>query len=77
MLHLIEKIQGIDYNDVMEKMARKIHLKDADKLDIQYWKKKSPEEKLDILQSLREVYFVLKNENRRRFQRVYRVIKQK
>jgi predicted solute-binding protein len=61
----------------MEKEVRKLHLKDGDELDIQYWKNKSPEEKLDILQYLREVYFEFKNESRKGFQRVYRVIKQK
>ena len=61
----------------MEKSVRKIRLKEADKLDIQYWKNKSSEEKLDVLQCLREVYFEFKNESRKRFQRIYRIIKQK
>ena len=72
------EIKGIiDYNFNMEKKVRKAHLKDGDELDIQYWKSKSPEEKLDILQYLRDVYFEFKNESRKGFQRVYRVIKQK
>jgi len=36
----------------------------------------TPEERLDIVQLLREEYYKFKNENRKRFQRVYRIIKQ-
>ena len=61
----------------MEKVAKKISLKEADKLDIEFWKSKTPEERLDVLQYLREIYYEFKNEDRKRFQKVYRVIKQK
>ena len=61
----------------MEKILKKVSLKEADKLDIEFWKSKTPEERLDILQYLREIYYEFKNEDRKRFQKVYRVIKQK
>ncbi len=61
----------------MERVLKKVSLKEADKLDIEFWKSKTPEEKLDILQYLREIYYEFKNEDRKRFQKVYRVIKQK
>jgi len=56
---------------------KKISLKDADSQDIEFWRKKYPEERLDTLQQLREIYYQFKNENRKGFQRVYRIIKQK
>jgi len=60
----------------MEKILKKVSLKEADKLDIEFWKSKTPEERLDILQYLRELYYEFKNEDRKRFQKIYRVIKQ-
>lgn len=42
-----------------------------------YWRTKTPEEKLDALQQLRELYYDLNNENRKGFQRVYRIRKLK
>lgn len=60
----------------MEKIVKKIPLKKSDRADIEYWKQKSPEEKLDVLQYLREEYYIFKNENRKGLQRVYRIIKQ-
>ena len=59
----------------MDKSVRKINLKDADQYDIDYWKSQSPEEKLDIVQSLREIYYVFRNESRTGFQRIYSIIK--
>lgn len=61
----------------MERVSKKVSLKEADKLDIEFWKSKTPEERLDVLQYLREIYYEFKNEDRKRFQRVYKVIKQK
>jgi hypothetical protein len=60
----------------MDKTVRKINLQDADQHDIIYWKSQSPEEKLDIVQSLREIYYVFRNESRTGFQRIYSIIKQ-
>jgi hypothetical protein len=59
----------------MEKVVKKIPLKNAESLDIEYWKSCTPEEKLDTLQYLRELYYELKNESRKRFQRIYRIVK--
>ena len=61
----------------MERVSKKVSLKEADKLDLEFWKSKTPEERLDVLQYLREIYYEFKNEDRKRFQKVYRVIKQK
>mgnify|MGYP007051605467 CR=1 FL=1 len=61
----------------MKKTFRKISIKDSDRQDVLDWKATSPEEKLDIVQSLRENYFIFKHENRKRLQRVYRIVKQK
>ena len=60
----------------MEKRARKVTFKEAEKKDIVYWKSKTSEEKLDALQELRDLYYELNNESRKGFQRVYRVVKQ-
>ena len=59
----------------MEKVAKKIPLKNAESQDIEYWKSRTPEEKLDNLQYLRELYYELKNESRKRFQKIYRIVK--
>jgi predicted Fe-S protein YdhL (DUF1289 family) len=50
---------------------------EAEERDIQQYKSMTPEERLDILQRLREEYYIFKNESRKGFQRVYRIIKQK
>ena len=60
----------------MKHYVKKLSFEEAEQSDVHYWKSQSPEEKLDILQCLREVYYSVKNESRKRFQRVYRVIKQ-
>ncbi len=51
--------------------------KEAEERDIREYKSMTPEERLDILQRLREEYYIFKNESRKGFQRVYRIIKQK
>jgi predicted solute-binding protein len=61
----------------VKKKIKKLTFKEAERSDLQYWRNKKPEEKLDALQYLRELYYDLKNESRKGFQRVYRVIKQK
>lgn len=60
----------------MERTIKKLTFQEAEKEDIEYWKSKTPEEKLDALQHLREIYYKFKNESRKRFQRVYHIIKQ-
>ena len=60
-------------------MERIVHIsrnfKEAEEWDIQQNLAMSPEERLDILQRLRDEYYTFKNENRKRFQRVYRIVK--
>ena len=62
-------------------MKQTIHIarsfKEAEERDICQYKSMTPEERLDILQRLREEYYIFKNESRKGFQRVYRIIKQK
>jgi predicted solute-binding protein len=58
------------------KTIKKVSFKEAELSDNKYWKSKSPEEKLDTLQYLREIFYEFKNEDRKNFQRVYRIIKQ-
>jgi len=54
---------------------------EAEKDEITFWNKKSSEEKLSIVQTLREQYIILFNKkdeyasSRKRLRRVYRVIK--
>ena len=43
---------------------------------VQYYHNLSPEERLDLIQHLRELYYEFKNESRKGFQRVYRIVKQ-
>jgi hypothetical protein len=65
----------------MIKEARVIYKADSETAEFKYWKSKSFEEKLSIVQLLREQYIELYNkqdefaESRKRLRRVYRVIK--
>jgi len=61
----------------MTQEIKKMSIGEAEQKDILYWKSKTPEEKLDALQELREIYYQINNESRKGFQRIYRVIKQK
>jgi hypothetical protein len=61
----------------MEKVYRIVSLEEAERLDIESQRNTSPEERLDTLQVLRELYYELKNEDRKGLQRVYRIVKQK
>lgn len=60
-------------------MERIVHIarsfEEAEEWDAQQYLSMTPEERLDILQHLRDEYFVLNNESRKGFQRVYRVVK--
>ena len=60
----------------MSFFLRKMTIEEAERDDIALWKSMSPEDKLDELQRLRELYYELNNESRKRFQRLYRVVKQ-
>jgi hypothetical protein len=48
---------------------------EAEEWDFQQNLSMTPEQRLDILQRLRDEYYILKNENRKGLQRVYRIIK--
>ena len=60
-------------------MERIIHIsrsfEEAEEYDIRENLAMLPEERLDILQRLRDEYYIFKNEDRKRFQRVYRIVK--
>jgi hypothetical protein len=62
-------------------MERIVHIaksfEEAKEWDFQQNISMTPEERLDILQWLREEYYIFKNENRKGLQRVYRIIKRK
>jgi hypothetical protein len=61
-------------------MERIVHIarsfEEAEQWDIEQNLSMTPEERLDILQALREEYYILKNETRKGFQRVYRIVEQ-
>ena len=65
------------------KEAKVVYNSNAEIEEINFWKTKSYEEKISIVQILREQYIALFNksdeyiESRKRLRRVYRVIKQK
>ena len=65
------------------KEAKVIYNSNAEIEETNFWKSKSYEEKISIVQILREQYIVLFNksdeyiESRKRLRRVYRIIKQK
>ena len=62
-------------------MERIVHIsrsfEEAEEWEFQQNISMTPEERLDILQRLREEYYIFKNENRKGLQRVYRIIKRK
>ena len=57
--------------------VKKLSLKEAEDADLQEWRSMTPAERLDLVQRLRDLYYEFKNESRKGFQRVYRVVKQK
>jgi hypothetical protein len=65
----------------MIKEVKITNLAEAERNEVKFWKSKSYEEKLSIVQILREQYITLFNkedeyaESRKRLRRVYRVIK--
>ena len=68
---------------MVSKQIKKYNIKDPQQYndDIKYWLQISPEEKLNILQELREQYILLfnkqelYNESRKGLRRVYKIIK--
>jgi len=61
----------------MGKAIRIVPLNKSDELDFDYWLKKSPAEKLDTLQYLREMVYDLKHESRKGLQRFLKVTRRK
>lgn len=65
----------------MDKQIHLVNKEDAERLDIEYWKSKSAEEKLSTIQQLREQYIRLfnkqkeYNEARKGLRRFYKVVK--
>lgn len=65
----------------MKKKAELISISQAEEAEVSYWKSASPEERLDMVQKLREQYIDLYNkekeynEARKRLRRVYRLTK--
>lgn len=65
----------------MQKKIRVLSKEEAEKADISYWKEKSPEEKLEAIQYLREQWIDKfhnqdkYNESRKGLRRVYKVVK--
>lgn len=61
----------------MEKVVNKIGLHDKHNSDINYWLGKTPEERIDAIEFLRQQFNTDKNETEQRLQRVFRIIKRK
>ena len=61
----------------MKKAIRIVRLNESDELDFEYWLNKSPAEKLDTLQYLREMVYDLKHESRKGLQRFFIVTRRK
>lgn len=65
----------------MMREAKITYTAEAERDEVKFWKNKSYEEKLSIVQVLRELYISLFNkeeeysDNRKRLRRIYRVIK--
>lgn len=55
--------------------VKKVDLNQADIEEVKYYRSLSPEERLDIVQELREQWIKIKNEDRKRLQRILRIIK--
>lgn len=61
----------------MKRKIRIVPLNKSDDLDFDDWLKKSPAERLDTLQYLREMVYDLKHESRKGLQRFLKVTRRK
>ncbi|MCX6553601.1 MAG: hypothetical protein NTZ12_01080 [Candidatus Aminicenantes bacterium] len=61
----------------MEKPIRINIIEGLETLDFEYWRKTTPEERLDAVQHLREMVSGLKSEKERRIKKVIKIIKLK
>ena len=57
-------------------MVVKHSIEEAAEADLRELKSMTPAERLDLVQRLRDLYYEFKNEDRKGFQRVYRIVKQ-
>ncbi|KAF0143116.1 MAG: hypothetical protein Q8L04_07705 [Ignavibacteria bacterium] len=61
----------------MEKVVRKISLKDKRNYDLEYWLSKTPEERIAAIEFLRKQTYETKDGSSPRLQRTVKVIKRK
>lgn len=61
----------------MEKVIRKISLKDKHNYDLEYWLSKTPEERGSAIEFLRQQFYETKDGSAPRLQRVIKFIKRK
>ncbi|PJA96432.1 MAG: hypothetical protein CO129_06595 [Ignavibacteriales bacterium CG_4_9_14_3_um_filter_34_10] len=65
-------------NRLDKTIIRKIFLKDQTNYDLEYWLSKTPEERMEAMEFLRELYlYGNKNDSAPRLQRTIRIIRQK
>ncbi len=61
----------------MEKVVRKISLKDKRNYDLEYWLSKTPEERISAIEFLRQQFYETEDGSTPRLQRVAKIIKRK
>ena len=59
----------------MEKVIRKISLKDKRNYDLEYWLSKTPEERISAIEFLRQQFYETEDGSTPRLQRVIKIIK--
>ena len=62
---------------MMEKVVRKISLKDKRNYDLEYWLSKTPEERISAIEFLRQQLYETEDGSPPRLQRVAKIIKRK
>ncbi len=59
----------------MEKVIRKISLKDKRNYDLEYWLSKTPEERISAIEFLRQQFYETEDGSAPRLQRVVKIIR--
>lgn len=59
----------------MEKVIKKISLRDKDNYDLEYWLSKTPEERISAIEFLRQQFYEIKDGSAPRLQRVIKFIR--
>lgn len=59
----------------MEKVVRKISIRDKRNYDLEYWLTKTPEERISAIEFLRQQFYEMKDGSTPRLQRVVNIIK--